>query len=186
LCGDRDHRQERPFHLTHGLAVWLCATHRSDRYIRRDRGREFVRRLGEAWAAAGCLNARRISALTAHVRRVAPTSDRPLPGSYSWPRARAEAERRYAAGEDPRAVIADLRRRYSDGDASPPSVRTMRRWHTQARWLRRTTNDAPAPARRRGPAPTRTPPGGIRAVQARLPEPFDRWPFWPWGWWPIE
>jgi hypothetical protein len=48
---------------------------------------------------------------------------------------RREAERRFAAGESPRTVIDDLRRTYGQGPAVVPSLRTMRRWFTQARWL---------------------------------------------------
>jgi hypothetical protein len=182
LCGRRDRRQTRPHHLTHGYAVWLCTTHRSVDYLRRDGGRCFVRRLGEAWAAGGSLCSRRIAALRAHLRRVPPP--RPLPGSYSWPRARSEAERRFAAGEDTRSVIRDIRTRYAHADAIPPSVRTMRRWFGEARWM------APAPPTTTTPRSAGAERGrrrrGIHALQARLPEPFDRWPFWPWGWWPIE
>lgn len=57
------------------------------------------------------------------------------PGSYSWPLLRREAERRFATGEAPESVIADLRESYRDGPAMVPSVRTMRRWFTDARWL---------------------------------------------------
>ena len=48
---------------------------------------------------------------------------------------RREAERRFAAGEPPAQVISELRQTYRDGPAMVPSLRTMRRWFTQARWL---------------------------------------------------
>jgi hypothetical protein len=34
-------------------------------------------------------------------------------------------------------VIAALRRLHADGTAVPPSVRTMRRWNAERRWLAR-------------------------------------------------
>ena len=74
--------------------------------------------------------------MLAHVRQtVRAGGAAELPGSYSWPELRREAERRYAAGEDPNDVIAELRDRSRGGPARPPSVRTMRRWFHDARWL---------------------------------------------------
>jgi hypothetical protein len=88
------------------------------------------------WVAAGALTRLRSAALLTHIRQTrSADADPQLPGSYSWPRLRAEAERRFAAGEDPRRVIEELRRRHRRGTARAPSVRTMRRWYTQARWL---------------------------------------------------
>jgi hypothetical protein len=43
----------------------------------------------------------------------------------------------FAAGAPAATVIAALRRIHEDGPAHPPSVRTMRRWHTERRWLAR-------------------------------------------------
>lgn len=99
-------------------------------------GLEFVERISAVWAASGTLTMRRRQALDAHLRQVRTgTSQRLCPGSYSWPNLRNEAERRFAAGEQPAAVIAELRATYADGPAMVPSVRTMRRWFTQGRWL---------------------------------------------------
>jgi hypothetical protein len=139
--------------MTHGITIWLCDRHRSEEYMRRRSGREFVERLAAAWAAAGMLTIRRQDALHAHLRRmqVAPT-ERDQPGSYSWPQLRREAERRYAAGEPPGQVIHELRQNYRDGPAMVPSIRTMRRWFTQARWL--TTQSSSRP-RRSGRSVTR-------------------------------
>lgn len=122
--------------MTHGVCVWLCPTHAADGYVRRNDGAEFARRLAGMWAATGSLTRRRAAALLAHVRQVRRAgSAGGLPGSYSWRRLRAEAESRFAAGEDPRTVIEELRRRHESDTARPPTVRTMRRWYTQARWL---------------------------------------------------
>jgi hypothetical protein len=122
--------------MTHGITIWLCDHHRSDTYMQRRSGGEFVERLAAAWAAAGMLTIRRRDALSAHCQRIeAGDTKREQPGSYSWPQLRREAERRYAAGEAPAKVIHELRQNYRDGPAMVPSIRTMRRWFTQARWL---------------------------------------------------
>lgn len=102
----------------------------------RDGGFDFVERVAAVWAASDALTLRRRASLNAYLRRVggvAPRRD--LPGSYSWPALRREAERRFAAGEPPTQVIEDLRSTYVDAPAVVPSLRTMRRWFTQARWL---------------------------------------------------
>lgn len=135
--------------MTHGVFVWLCRDHGSDAHVRQSDGSVFARRLAGMWAATGSLTRRRAAALLTHVRQVrCAGSSGELPGSYSWPRLRTEAERRFAAGEDPGSVIDELRRRHGHDTARPPSVRTMRRWFTQARWLPATLQPPP-PARRR-------------------------------------
>jgi hypothetical protein len=122
--------------MTHGVSVWLCATHGSEGYVRHADGAVFARRLAGMWAATGSLTRRRAAALIAHLRQVRRSGSKgELPGSYSWRKLRIEAEARFAAGEDPRRVIDELRRRHDGDVARPPSVRTMRRWFTQARWL---------------------------------------------------
>lgn len=151
ICGHcgRGPRSER--HLTHGICVWLCHAHDSDAFIKRRAGNEFVERLASVWAASGVLTSRRRDALTAHLRRIQTgTTQRTRPGSYSWPMLRREAERRFATGEPPAAVITDLRENYRDGPAMVPSIRTMRRWFTQARWLA-----TPPTNRRNQPRPMR-------------------------------
>jgi hypothetical protein len=49
-------------------------------------------------------------------------------------------------------MVSELRLTYRDGAAMVPSVRTMRRWFTQARWLagppRSRRHQHPAPGRR--------------------------------------
>ena len=137
ICGHGGRGEALPFHMTHGIAVWLCVIHRAPRFLRRRRGRIFTERLHAAWLSAGRATKKQLNALDAHMRRMNPTPPkRDQPGSYSWPQLRALAEERFAAGEDPDIVISDLRQRYANhAPASVPSVRTMRRWHTQARWL---------------------------------------------------
>ena len=135
-------RGRRLHYMTHGVAVWLCDGHADDSYLRRDAGRAFVRRLAGSWAAVGALTARRVAALQTHVRQGERAGSAPrLPGSYGWPELRREAEKRFAAGEDPNHVIDELRARHARGPARVPTARTMRRWFTDARWL------APTPGR---------------------------------------
>jgi hypothetical protein len=45
------------------------------------------------------------------------------------------AEDEFAEGGPPMPTITRLRALFSDGPAAPPSVRTMRRWHRERRWL---------------------------------------------------
>ena len=154
ICGYCGQGDQVLHHLTHGLAVWLCDAHRSDGFLCRRSGREFVERLAAVWVASGVLTVRKREALAAHLRRIeAAGMQRNRPGSYSWPVLRREAERRFAAGEAPAEVISELRLTYRDGPAMVPSVRTMRRWFTQARWLaspahNRRHHERPAPRRR--------------------------------------
>lgn len=126
----------RLHYMTHGVTVWVCETHGEDAYLRRDDGRTFVSRLARSWAAVGALSTRRVSALQTHVRQTARAGGAAsLPGSYGWPELRREAETRFAAGEDPGRVIDELRKRHASGPARVPTVRTMRRWFADARWL---------------------------------------------------
>ncbi len=136
LCMGRGEGERAELHLPYGVAVWLCAAHRSAEFQVRRAGRDFVASLARAWAGAGCLTRARQRALDAHRARVLEgKTARERPGSYSWPSLRREAERRFAAGEPPRCVIRDLRSRERSGRAVPPSARTMRRWFGDRRWL---------------------------------------------------
>jgi hypothetical protein len=139
ICGHRGRGEAQLFHMTHGIAVWLCSAHRDPQFLRRRHGRVFAERLHVAWLSAGRATKKQPNALEAHIRRMNPLPpQREQPGSYSWPDLRAIAEARFAADEDPETVIRELRERYADrAPARVPSVRTMRRWHTQARWLDR-------------------------------------------------
>jgi len=127
-------------HLPCGVRVWLCAAHRSVEFQTRRAGRDLVASLMHVWTAAGCLTRRRSRALDLHrARLLGREGSRPLPGSYSWPALRARAEAAFAAGERPGAVIARILERARCGDGVLPSVRTMRRWFREGRWL----DDAP-------------------------------------------
>lgn len=149
LCSRRTGRQAWPHHLTHGIRIWLCDHHRSDGFLRRRRGKDFVEGLSRIWRSAGMLNTRQRAALRCHLQRIATAEvERNRPGSYSWPRLRAEAERRFAAGEAPNEVIRDLRTRHRTDAAVVPTVRTMRRWFTDGRWLIATSSTRRARATR--------------------------------------
>ena len=124
--------------LTRGVTVWLCVPHAAPQYQRRGGGADFRRELQAVWEAAGCLTPQRIRALDEHlamIRRLEGPPARRRPGTYTWRALRDEAERRWAAGEDPAGVIAALRERAAGGAANPPSTATMRRWWREGHWL---------------------------------------------------
>jgi hypothetical protein len=177
LCRHSRRELRFRFHLSHGISVWLCPVHGSDVFVTRRSGVEFVERLAAAWAAAGVAGARRIEALRTHLVRVR-AAGRPdeLPGSYTWPWLRETAERRFADGEAPDHVIADLRANYRDGPAMVPSVRTMRRWFVQGRWLRavRALTAEPSGAGRR-PRPVRPADDTARRARRHLQPPPRIW-----------
>jgi hypothetical protein len=170
ICAGPGEGPRAQLYLTHGVSVWLCAAHRSPGFLRRRAGRDFFASLHALWQAAGCLGARRTRALQDHLRRVhqAASEARPRPGSYAWPHLRREAERRFAAGQAPRAVIGEIRARHNDGPAPGPSLRTLRRWFNEGRWLgylvsrlataARPPAVPPAATAAGSPAPAPTPP----------------------------
>lgn len=136
ICGHGGRGVTRVRFLPHGLHVWLCAVHGRLAFLLRDGGREFARRLHGRWLSNGEYGPRRRLALMAHlerIRQLAGASDKP--GSHSWPKLRQEAERRFAAGDDPATVIRELRLEVSGGPAVAPSLRTFRRWFAEGRWL---------------------------------------------------
>lgn len=135
ICAGAGEGQRARHHLTHGVSVWLCGAHRSTEFQRRRGGRDFVASLAAVWGAAGAMTRRHDHALHRHLARVRPKSHPDeLPGSYAWAPLRREAERRFADGEDPRLVIAELGATPIIG-ASRPAYRTLRRWFSDGRWL---------------------------------------------------
>ncbi len=136
LCARPGDGEVLEHRMTHGVTVVLCQHHRSERFQTQGAGEDFVDALSAMWRAAGCLTQQRQLALSAHTRRVAPAStDWHRPGSYAWPELRHEAEQRWAAGHPPLRVMHDLRQLHSGWSAVVPSMRTMRRWYEEARWL---------------------------------------------------
>jgi hypothetical protein len=166
VCGHGGRGQARVRFLPHGIHVWLCAAHGTVGFMTRDGGREFARRLQVRWQSSEEFGPRRRASLSAHlerVRRLGGALDKP--GSHAWPRLRREAERRFAAGDDPATVIRELRLDVSGGPAVAPSLRSFRRWFAQGRWLlpapplattHAVPSDAPHPAEH--PRPHRTTP----------------------------
>ena len=168
ICGHAGRGAASLFHMTHGVRVWLCDTHRHPRFLRRRNGRIFAERLEAAWDAAGAATVRRLQALATHLRRMDPEPVKPdLPGSYSWPMLRQLAEERYAAGDDPDTVIRELRALFDHETAHVPSVRTMRRWHAQGRWIH-TTDDATAKTHLEEAPRLATPPTRQQLAEPRL------------------
>ncbi len=137
ICVDRTRGKTGRLDLGRGVTVWLCADHGSHEFRTRRSGRDFVLTLGRLWSAHGCLTKQRSRALDDHLaaNRSAPAAPRRRPGSYAWPALRREAEELFRQGANPAAVISQLRRRHADDYASVPSVRTMRRWYFERRWM---------------------------------------------------
>ena len=137
ICRRPGQGERRRLVLPGGVGVWLCSAHASPQFQRRRGGRDFHRSVRGVWEAADCLTARRSKALDDHLaraRRSPGPSPRRRPGSYAWAALRLEAERRWAAGEEPGDVIDALRDRAASGSAHPPSTTTMRRWWREGRW----------------------------------------------------
>jgi hypothetical protein len=139
ICLDRTRGKTRERQLTHGVRIWLCQGHHSIEFLRRNAGRDFVVTLQRTWRSHGCLTRARNRALDAHLhalRASGRTTTRTRPGSYAWPKLRHQAEHAFARGEHILTTITHLRQRHAHDHATVPSIRTMRRWFSQARWLR--------------------------------------------------
>jgi hypothetical protein len=139
ICTDRTQGRTLERQLTHGVRIWLCEGHHSVAFMRSNAGRDFAVTLMRIWSAQGCLTRSRSKALRAHqlaCRALGRAIPRRQAGSYSWPRLRREAEDAFASGERVLGVIARLRERHALDHATVPSIRTMRRWFAQCRWLR--------------------------------------------------
>ena len=145
ICAGPGHGDVQIHHLTHGVSVHLCGHHRSDNFQLQGSGEDYTHALRCAWVAAGCLTKQRELALEAHVRMIHnfAVTDRKRPGSYTWPKLREEAERRWSEGQNRLKVVHDLRRLHAGTLAVVPSVRTMRRWHCEGRWLDPPPRDEP-------------------------------------------
>jgi hypothetical protein len=138
ICIDRTRGKTVARELAYGVKIWLCEGHHSIEFMRSNAGRDFATTLLRIWQSQGCLTRARSKALEWHLRVVRSIGHcvRARPGSYAWPRLRREAEDAFARGERVIAVINRLRERHAHDHATAPSVRTMRRWFAQGRWLR--------------------------------------------------
>jgi hypothetical protein len=137
ICVERTRGRTERVELGYGVHVHLCKGHASREFQRQRGGRDFVLTLQRLWQAHGCLTIARRKALSRHLAVCSGAESRPRPGSYTWPTLRRDAERAFAAGRPVDAVIAALRRLHAEGTAVPPSIRTMRRWNAERRWLAR-------------------------------------------------
>jgi hypothetical protein len=125
-----------PFNMHYGIVIRLCDMHQRKSFLTTDGGRRFTRILTERWDSHGMLTKQRIRALALHLRRVHDLAvPRQLPGSHAWHPERQECERRCAAGEPIDQIIRDLRDPARWGGHKPPSIRTIRRWCADKRWL---------------------------------------------------
>ena len=136
ICADRTRGRTRRVELGYGVWVWLCEPHAGGFLVQRS-GRDLVVTLTRLWEAHGCLTAPRRKALTAHLQALQSTAPapRPRPGSYTWPGLRRLAEQRFAAGTSFHATRREVLGLCPGGAARPPSLRTLRRWHGERRWL---------------------------------------------------
>jgi hypothetical protein len=137
ICADRTRGKTRLVELGYGVSVHLCHGHASPEFQTQRNGRDFVLTLQRLWHAHGCLTVARSNALRRHLAACSGAEARPRPGSYAWPELRHLAETAFAQGTPADTVITALRRLHQHGPAHPPSPRTMRRWHTERRWLAR-------------------------------------------------
>jgi hypothetical protein len=134
ICVDRTRGQTRHVRFGYGVTVWLCASHASTRFMTQRSGRDLVVTLMGVWRANGCLTTARHKALDAHLAALKAKPKRAQPGSYAWPKLRAHAEHLFANGTSVTTVTTRIHHA-TFTNAEPPSHRTIRRWHTQRRWL---------------------------------------------------
>jgi len=137
ICADRTRGKTQLVELGYGVSVHLCQGHASHQFQTQRNGRDFVLTLQRLWHAHGCLTVARSNALRRHLQACTGAEARPRPGSYAWPELRQAAETAFAAGHPADVVITAFRRLHENGAAHPPSPRTMRRWHTERRWIAR-------------------------------------------------
>ncbi len=136
ICADRTRGKTRRVELGYGVAVWLCEPHAGG-FLTMRRGRDLVITLSRLWQAHGCLTVPRKKALRAHLAALGSPKPppRPRPGSYTWPALRQLAEQRFAAGAPFHATRHELLALCPARPARPPSLRTLRRWYGERRWL---------------------------------------------------
>ena len=150
FCATSTRKVVKDIYLGYGVKIRLCPEHSSEAFRMQRSGRDFLCCLSETWKANGCMTARRDKVIW-HVeeqrkqtvkRRAAKEDDiGHLPGSYRCPEIRRAVEEAVERGiteirkldELVRTLLkAELRR----GRVKPPSLRTLRRWRQQRRWVR--------------------------------------------------
>jgi hypothetical protein len=136
ICVDRTRGKTRKFNLGYGVEFYLCQAHASVEFQRQRNGRDFELTLMRIWRAIGCWTLARQKALKAFAgAREENKKPRHRPGSYAWPDLRDRAEAAFQSGATPDWIADQVRRRYADCPARPPSRRTIRRWHAERRWI---------------------------------------------------
>ena len=133
ICLDRTRGRTQRVEFGYGVTVTLCSGHASVEFLTQRGGRDIVLTLTELWKAAGCLTTARHKALDAHLRALRPRRTRARPGSYAWPALRVQAEQLFATGVS-RATVTSRILKATFTNASPPSRRTIHRWHAERRW----------------------------------------------------
>ena len=136
ICLDRTRGKTQRVGFGYGVSVYFCQGHASVEFLTRRSGRDLVVSLSEVWKAAGCLTTARHKALDAHLAALKPRPRRARPGSYAWPTLRVQAERLFSQGT-PVTHVTDRIRAATFTNATPPSPRTIHRWHAQRRWTLR-------------------------------------------------
>lgn len=154
VCQTLTEGEARDIYLGYGVTIRLCARHASIDFIRADSGRHFSLTVHQALRSAGRLTRNHVKALDSFIerhvrpgRRRSDAAERARPGSYAWREIRMRLEERLARGSLSTAAMAGLVRDWLKvelrrGRVSMPSLRTLRRWRLDARWLDRTA-DAP-------------------------------------------
>lgn len=132
-------------YLGEGVTISLCEEHASDAFVLADNGRHFLLTVSQALRAAGRLTRRHSKAVDGYVarakqRRQRRETGRKRPGSYAWASIRQRLEARLAAGALSTAQMASLvedwlRVEVRRGHVKLPSLRTLRRWRLEGRWL---------------------------------------------------
>ena len=135
ICAERTRGKTELVRLGYGVSVWLCTGHASVAFQTERSGRDFVLTLQRLWHAHGCLTSNRSRALDAHLERLRGPTPRNRPGSYAWPDIRRACEHAFAQGAPPSSVAPRARAHCHCCTTRPPSLRTIQRWHAQARWL---------------------------------------------------
>jgi hypothetical protein len=136
ICVDRTRGKTQKLSLGYGVEVHLCQPHASVEFQRQRNGRDFELTLMRIWQANGCWTLARSKALTAFTTALHDAKrPRHRPGSYAWADLRRHAEYAFAHGATPQTITHRIHHTYNDCPATPPSQRTIHRWHAERRWL---------------------------------------------------
>jgi hypothetical protein len=144
ICVDRTRGKTQRVSFGYGVEVWFCQQHASTEFLTARSGRDLVVTLMGIWHANGCLTAARHKALDAHLNALKAKPPRTRPGSYAWPKLRLRAEQLWHAGAT-RTSVQHRILTLTYQNATPPSRRTIQRWHADRRWATRRAPPPPGP-----------------------------------------